>query len=191
MEKSAVREKASPPRAPGSVNVNKTGFYGRFTERVVERHHDGEPADEAQGRHIGRSAADGLGDQFLDDDIEHGTGRSGHPVREKRRRGENTSARRGRRREVPRPQRAAPRRMPGPATCRRIAEEGDGQALWDVLQSDADRERRRGTQIASTEADAHSQAFREIVQGHGQHQERRPPPRDAWSLGDGSFGNSP
>lgn len=61
----------------------------RLAESIVERHHDIEPSDEAEGRDIGCSGADGLGNQLLDDDVEHGPGGCGHALWKKRRRGEH------------------------------------------------------------------------------------------------------
>ena len=37
-----------------------------LTQRIVERHHHREPADKADGGHIGRATTDGFGNQFLD-----------------------------------------------------------------------------------------------------------------------------
>jgi len=151
----------------------------RSPERVVERHHDRESADEAYRGHVRCSAADGLRNQFLDDDIQHRTRRRGHPVGEERRRCEHkgcaddAGCRFDHRREL------SPEECPSTRHAALSKRKGDGQAFGDVLQANADRERGRGTQIASTKADTHSHSFRNIVERHRQHQERRSLPCDA------------
>ena len=169
----------SPQRGEGGRGM---GFRSvPLPQRDVQRHHERETDHGEGGRDVGAGfAALGLGDEFLDDDVDHGARGEGQGIGQDGRM--RSRRRRPARRRPARPcRRACHTRRPCAGSCpsrrRGMATAMPSGKFWRPMPMPARRPRRAVAEEIPADSrakrDAHREPFGDVVQGDGQHQERR------------------
>src|SRR5690606_27869283 len=152
-------------------------------ERRAEQHHHYDAAEQREGREILMRPAVRLGDDLVADDEQH---RAGGDAEDRRQRGLGDHDRRGADHAaegLDETGEARDREPDAPRIADREQRYGDGQALRNVLQPDAEPERRAVRDIAAGETDADGHAFGKVVQRDRDHEQpKAAEPRSLRSL---------
>ena len=125
------------------------------------------------------AARGGLGNQLLNDDVEHRARRKRQRHRQNRREPSGQQHRHNRRSRLDRARERAHGKRPEPAHALAAQRQGDDRALREVLNRDAQRQRQRAghrgdaARAQASQHHAHSHALGDVVQRHGEHHHGR------------------